>query len=555
MIRLLAHPGRTWGAALVVAFATLVPASSALAHSTLLSTEPARGTVVEHSPERVLLRFDEPVDTTLGSLAVFNGDGERVDSERITQPAPEQIAVAIDQELERGTYTVAWRAISADSDPINGAWVFHVQAEGPQPSGIAAQVLENNDFTVSAFFLGGRFLDFLLLLFCVGGIAALILALRMAAPEVRQRLLRYLRTFAIALAVVALLGIVFQGAAAGGLSLREAFTWDVASSVATDTRYGNMSLIRAGLALGIAVIAVLALRAGGRLSGPLAAVAVLFGLGMVVTPGFSGHATVEGPVAMVADAAHVQTAAVWVGGLLFVVAGLLFAGRERWALAASSVPRFSNMALVSVAILVAAGTLNGYLQIRAWRGLWDTEYGILLLIKVGIVLPLLAFGAYNNRYAVPRLRAETASPVAQRRFLRFTGVELVLMAAVVGVTAGLVNAPPAKTEVAMHEPVEQAVEIGPFMSHVTVMPGMPGNNEIHFEFEEGRPDEVLVSASLPARDIGPLRYTAERGMEPNSLVVEDANLPLAGDWRLRLEARRGEFELFTKNIVVPIEEE
>jgi hypothetical protein len=87
------------------------------------------------------------------------------------------------------------------------------------------------------------------------------------------------------------------------------------------------------------------------------------------------------------------------------------------------------------------------------------------------------------------------------------------------------------------------------------MPGMPGRNEIMFEFEGRRPDEVLVSASLPARDIGPLRYTAERGMERNMLVVEDANLPLPGEWRLRLEARRGEFELFTKNIVVPIEEE
>jgi copper transport protein len=540
---------------LVVTFATLVPASSALAHSTLLSTEPARGTVVEHSPERVLLRFDEPVDPTLGSLAVYDGEGQRVDSEEITQPRPEQIAVAIDRELERGTYTVAWRAISADSDPINGAWVFHVQAEGPQPSGVAAQVLESEDFTVSAFYLGGRFLDFLLVLFCIGGIAALVLALGAASPAVRQRLLRYLRTFAIALAVVALLGIVFQGAAAGGLSLREAFTWDVASSVAFDTRYGNMSLIRAALALGIAVIAVLALRAGGRLSGPLVAVSVVLALGMIVTPGFSGHATVEGPVALVADAAHVQAASLWVGGLLFVVAALIFAGRERWPLAANAVPRFSNMAVVSVAVLIVAGTVNGYLQVRAWRGLWETEYGVLLLIKIGLILPLLAFGAYNNRFAVPRLRAEIASVLEQRRFLRFAGAELVIMAAIVGVTAGLVNAPPANTEVQMHEPTTQEVEIGPFMSHVTVMPGMPGRNEIMFEFEGRRPDEVLVSASLPARDIGPLRYTAERGMERNMLVVEDANLPLAGEWRLRLEARRGEFELFTKNIVVPIEEE
>jgi hypothetical protein len=84
---------------------------------------------------------------------------------------------------------------------------------------------------------------------------------------------------------------------------------------------------------------------------------------------------------------------------------------------------------------------------------------------------------------------------------------------------------------------------------------MPGVNEIHLEFEDELPDEVRVSAALPEQDIGPLRFTAKRGMEPNALVVQDANLSLAGDWRLRIDARRGEFELFSETISVPIEEE
>ncbi len=155
-----------------------------------------------------------------------------------------------------------------------------------------------------------------------------------------------------------------------------------------------------------------------------------------------------------------------------MVLGLVLTrGGKRWELAATSVPRFSTMAVVSVAVLIVAGTLNGYLQVRAWRGLWETEYGILLLVKIGLVLPLLALGAYNNRYAVPRLRAQIASRFERRRFLRFAGVELVVMVAVVGVTAALVNAPPARTEVQMHEPAEMELELGPFMAHMEVMPG------------------------------------------------------------------------------------
>jgi copper transport protein len=554
MNRLPSRRGWLCWTALATTTAALAATAPASAHSTLVATEPSRNAVVEHAPDRVLLRFDEPVETQLGSIRVYDGDGDRVDAEQITRPTARSVAVAIEAELERGTYTVAWRVISADSDPINGAWVFHVQAPGQQPSGIAAQVLEGTDFSVSAFYLGGRFVDFLLLLFCVGGIAALVLALGAASTRVRQRLLRILTGFAVALAVVALLGIVFQGAAAGGLSLGQAFSWDVASSVA-ETRFGRLSLARAALAVTIAVLAWVALRAGGRISRPLAGAAILIGLGLIVTPGFSGHASVSGPVALIADAAHVQAAAVWVGGLAFLVAALRLSDDDRWPLAAASVPRFSMMAVVSVAILLVAGTVNGYLQVRAWRGLWDTDYGVLLLVKLGLVLPLLALGAYNNRYAVPRLRAQVASALEQRRFLRFASAELVIMAAIVGVTAGLVNAPPARTEVAMHGPYEQEVRLGPLMAHVTVMPAMPGANDIHLEFEDGPPDELRVAASLPAQNIGPLRYTAKRGAEPGALVVQAANLSLPGDWRLRIEARRGEFDLFTETISVPIEEE
>jgi copper transport protein len=547
--------GACWTAlALALIVAALVPAAPAVAHSTLVATEPRRDAIVEQSPDQVLLRFDERVETALGSIRVYDGAGKRVDAERLTRPAPESVAVAIDRELLRGTYTVAWRVISADSDPINGAWVFHVQARGAQPSGIAAQVLEGGDFTVSAVYLGGRFLDFLLLLLCVGGIAALAFALGAASLAVRRRLLMLLAGFASALAVVALLGIVFQGAAASGTSIRQALTWDVVSSVA-DTKFGRLSLARAAIASVIALLAVLVLRAGGRMSRPVTAGTILLGLGLVVTPGLSGHASVTGPIALVADAAHVQAAAVWVGGLGFVVAALALAHENRWPLAAQSVPRFSIMAVVSVAILVVAGTINGYLQIRAWRGLWETQYGVLLLVKLGLVIPLLALGAYNNRYAVPRLRAQIGSAIERRRFLRFAGGELVIMVAIVGVTAGLVNAPPARTEVAMHEPYEQEVRLGPFMSHLTVMPARAGANEIHLEFEGELPDELQVSASLPARGIGPLRYEAKRGMEAGALVVEAASLSLAGDWQLRIEARRGEFDLFTETISVPIEEE
>jgi copper transport protein len=604
---------------------TLSLAPAAWGHSVLVSTEPARDRIVEHSPDHVLMRFDEPVETALGSIAVYDGDGERVDAGEIMRPRPEEVSVAIDGRLERGTYTVAWRVISADSDPIKGAWVFHVKQPGPQPSGVAAQVLEDTPFVVSALYLGGRFLDFTLLLFCVGGAAALAIALRSASDRVRRRLFSILAAAAAGLTVIALIGLGLQGAAAGGAGLGEGFRWDSISSVA-ETRFGDFSLIRAGLAAALCVVALVARSqisppsaremaapasgvpaeavaespvtvgrhsgaAGARASavaerasrttgagrgpGPPSAaamdrasgggggggsaataatiLALLLAAGLVVTPGFSGHASVSGPVSVVADVAHVQAAAVWTGGLAFVVLALVLSRGKRWEVAATVVPRFSAMAVVSVAVLVVAGAINGYLQVRAWRGLWETEYGILLLIKVGLVLPLLALGAYNNRFAVPRLRARIASVVERRRFLRMAGAELAVMVAVVGVTAGLVNAPPARTEVEMHEASEIELRMGPFMAHMDVMPAQVGPNEIHLEFTKGRPDEVTVAAR--SKNIGPLRYKARRAMEPGTYVVKRANLSPGGDWELRIDVRRGEFDLFSDRVQITIDKE
>jgi copper transport protein len=558
MARLRARSRRSWLVLAAVLLVALATAQAASAHSVLIATEPANDSILETSPDHVLLRFDEGVESALGSIRVFDGDRERVDAEAISQPRFNEVTVELESDLPRGTYTVAWRVISADSDPINGAFVFHVEAPGSQPSGVAAQVLEDTPVLVSAVYTAGRFFDFALLLLCAGGVASLVLALGSARRELRHRLYGLLGVLAAALAGVALIGLPLQGAAASGFSLVDAFSWDVISAVA-DTRYGEASLIRAALAATLALVALALRSSEGRGELPLTGLAIVLVAGMIVTPSASGHASVSGPLSFVADIAHIQAAAVWTGGLAFLILGLACAGGDRWPLATRCVPRFSIMAMVSVGVLIIAGTINGYLQVRTWSALWETKYGLLLLGKIGLLLPLLALGAYNNRFAVPRLKAGLASLPERRRFLQAAGLELTLMVAVVGVTAVLVNAPPAKSEVEMHGPATAEVMVGDLEAHITVDPAMAGPNEIHLTFtgQGGEPPElaeVRVSATLASVGIGPLRYKAKEAAH-GEWAVPNARLTIPGDWQLRIEARRGEFELLTETISVSIEEE
>jgi copper transport protein len=558
----------------VAAAAAAVLVSSAFAHSVLLGTEPENDVVVQEAPTRVELRFNEPVEMSLGGIRVFDSEGNRVDADEVSPNGAPRVGVDIEGELERGTYTVAWRAISADSDPISGAFVFHVQERGVQPGGISVESLTGTSTAVDVFFTGGRFFDLALLLLSLGGAVVLVIALPTAPWHVRRRLYGVLAGLATALALVALLNIFFQGAAAGGIGILDAFRWNVFTTV-LETRFGEMMLVQAALAVTLALTAMALRHSESRDRRALTALTLVLGAGMALTPSFSGHASTAGTLAIVSDIAHVIAAALWTGGLGFLVVALVLARDDRWPLATRAVPRFSNLAVVSVATLLIAGVINGYLQVRTWSALWETEYGVLLLAKIALVVPLLGLGAYNNRYAVPRLKAGIASVLERRRFLTAAGVELAIMIAVVAVTAVLINAEPARTEAMMEgmamedgamedgamdaEAFESDVDLGEMMAHVVVDPAVPGENSIHLTFEQMDAEElteVSVAASLPSEEIGPLDFAAEPVQgQPGEYVVEGASLSLPGEWELRIEALMGEFDLLTETITVPIGEE
>ena len=320
--------------------------------------------------------------------------------------------------------------------------------------------------------------------------------------------------------------------------------WDVVSAV-LETRFGKVWTAQAGLAAAVALLALARRRE-----------AILPAAALVVTPALAGHASVSGTLAFIADVAHVAAAAAWTGTLAFVALALVLTKEGRWPLAAVVVPRFSTLAVGAVAVLLVAGIVSAYEQVRAWRGLWDTTYGLLLLGKVALVLPVLALGLYNNRYAVPRLRRQIASALEQRRFLRAVGVELALVVAIVGVTAFLVAEPPARASVAPRGPYATIAELGPLEANVVVDPATSGPNDIHVYLTDssGQPaevDELRVLATLPSKQIGPLRFEAQR-LAPGHFAVLGAQLALSGDWQVQFEARRGEFESFTQTVSIPI---
>jgi copper transport protein len=551
--------------ALAVALVALAAAPSAFAHAILQKSSPSNDTIVRQSPRTVSLRFNEAVETAFGSIRVYNCGGARVDSGKIGRPDERSVSIRLDRNLPRGTYTVTWRVISADAHPVAGAFVFHVKAA--DPSGSCAQVFgKGTPGDVNALFKFARALDFALILLVLGGATALALMLRSAAFELRARLYRILAGLAVGLVIAGILCIVLQGAVAGGFGLSEAFRWNTVDSV-LQTRFGKAFLFQLAFA---AVAAPVAFIAGQARNSALGAVTLAPAVCLLPTLSSAGHARTSGTIALVADLIHLAAASTWVGGLAFTILALLLAGDDRWPLAARAVPRFSLLAVISFVTLVAAGTVRGSEELvpsgtaarhwprTIWDGLWHTTYGQLLLAKIALVLPLLGLGAYNNRFAVPRLRKQVASVVEQGRFLRAAGAELLIMATIVGVTAVLVTEPPAKASVKPPKFFSTIAPVGSLEANLTVEPARTGPNLIHLYFftlagVPANTAEAKLSASLPSDNIGPLRIQLQR-IVPSHYTVTGAVFPQPGDWQVTIEARRGQFEALTQTITVPIRE-
>src|SRR5258708_5756454 len=93
-------------------------ADPASAHAALLKT----------TPTQVELTFSEGVLLSDDSVRVLSPDGRRADTGKPHAAAggAQTAAVALRSGLKDGTYTVAWKAVSADSHPVAGAFTFSI---------------------------------------------------------------------------------------------------------------------------------------------------------------------------------------------------------------------------------------------------------------------------------------------------------------------------------------------------------------------------------------------------------------------------------------------
>ncbi|MGP3952194.1 copper resistance CopC/CopD family protein [Streptomyces sp. 7N604] len=403
-----------------------VLAGSASAHAKVRATEPAQDAVLTNPPRQVSITFTEPMTLSDDSIRVFAPDGRRVDTGTTGHLAGDRATarVALGRDLPKGTFTVSWKATSADGHPIGEAFVFSVGK--PSPSSVELPDASPGKGVAGTLYDISRYVSCAGYALLVGTSAFLLLCRpRRAARHALRRLLQT-GWSALLLSTIALL--MLHAPYISGNGLGEAVDLSAIRNT-LDTRQGTALVTRLLLLPGaIAFLAVLAATSprqaaenaadqhsdttvgpsdgvGAPDAAPPGPRRALTGAGALLaatlagTWSAAGHAStgIQVALAVPVDALHLLAMAVWLGGLAAMLT-LMFRAPAAAGLGADIVSRFSRMAFAAVVILAVTGVYQSWRLIGSWDALLSTAYGTLLLVKVVGVGAMLAAAAYSRRW-------------------------------------------------------------------------------------------------------------------------------------------------------------
>jgi copper transport protein len=542
--------------------ATLAAPAAAWAHAALLKTVPVASRTVNKPPPEVRLTYSEPIEPRFAIVSVTDAAGQQVSSgSPHTAPGDPQTLVTPLRTVAEGWYLVFWRVISADGHPVRGAFTFAVGPNPGPPPQFRVPSLSETAHTPQL--LIARWLTFLSLFATIGLFVLRAVIARPVARRVSGTSLRPLSVaFFVALAAALVVIPVYVVLATAQFSLRSAFDLGSILPVANASSFGRdylqLELVLALFGVAAAIALVL-----DRPERPQRSVVELLSLwaalaaaaSTLVMPGLAGHAGQRSPrgLALPLDWLHLAAGAIWLGGLIGIVVFWLNVGREgRVAALSVVVPRFSNVAFVSVLALIGSGIGQSLLELPTLGSLWQTNYGKALVVKIILLFAALALAAVNLARTKPRLAAAgvrpSDGPGAALLLRRLVQGEILFVVGALFAAAVLTSLPPPASALARVKniaarvgpgPVSRVVTKGPYQVQVSINPNRAAvqNSFTVTVRKNGTPvpgAQVVTQFDMLDMEMGSQIYRF-RQTRPGTFTKSAPALVMVGHWALQFE--------------------
>lgn len=507
-----------------VCLLTLLPASQAAAHATLIASAPADGAVIAAAPPALALTFNEPVSALV--LKLIGPDGQ---AQALTSPngRNERLEIATPGNLARGTHALSWRVISLDGHPVGGMMVFSIG----EPSATAPQVRPQTDRAVAVSLWVAKLIAYAGLFIGIGG-TVFLAWVRHEPAAVRGSAL------AVASGLVGIgVAVGLQGADALGLPVTSFAGMDAWQAGLRTTFGATAAAAAAAFALSL-----VSLRAHRQAVARATSLVALIGAGVALA--LSGHASAASPETLMRPAVflHVVAVTFWIGALLPLWLRLRHpAGMPG---TAAALARFSRAIPWAVAVLIASGSVLAVVQVGTPHALVMTAYGQILSAKLVLVVLLLLLAAWN-RYRLTDA-ALTGDAGATRHLHRSIMAELAIVITVLGLVAGWRFTPPPRAlATAAQEPALLHIHTDKAMADIQFEPGYAGPIRVTIvvmngEFEELDAKEVQLTLENKAAGLEAISRPAVKGVDA-AWRVEQLTIPQPGRWDVRVDVLVDDF--------------
>ena len=242
---------------------------------------------------------------------------------------------------------------------------------------------------------------------------------------------------------------------------------------ATEIDLGQYLLMNLSGGLVISILSV----ASQRLTS--AALTAVVGFLWLVPIALTGHASGTANHAMAVNSLglHLLGVTIWVGGLIALVLV-----RHRVGANQMHVGRFSSLALFSFGLVFVSGLINAQVRIGLLEN-WVSEYGLLVALKLAAIAVLAFLGAAY------RIKLVAALPTKPQAFWGLVGVEVAIMAAAIGIAAGLSRTAP---------PLNPNDFVGTTPAEILTGEVLPPELTVATFFTQSKPDLLWLTVALTA---------------------------------------------------------
>jgi copper transport protein len=534
-----------------VGLALLAVAGGALGHAQFVSSDPPVNAVLPGAPSAVTLHVSE--EASSASIRVTNCTGDRVDVNSTLISSTDARAFSTDLNgLTPGVFTVAWSDTSAvDGHFYSSSFGFAVQDQnGTIPCGGPFAQPDTAVPPPSPFEVALRFAALATLACTAGAVGLAALAVDPAR--------RALKGQSAAKGAAALRLLFVWGAGQAGAFCAFTMGWSayalLTSPSAAVSPFVLSLLSRSAIAGVLAGTLALAPRLTGGLTNDFhlrALLMICLGLAAacIALTSTTSHAAASvawKPWGSLIDFTHLAAATFWVGSLIsLLLLRKLLPGEGSARLQRDVLERFSRVAFFAVGAVLTCGILLFLIQVGSLDRLFTTTYGLLLLGKISLFVPMAALGAHNHYRSIPRFSemADAALKTVARNVRAEAAMGLVVLLLAGALTAftpaAAVTAPPTAYILTQKSgDVQVDFQIAP-------PPAFPGLYTLVFQLwnaTTGPPNEVdagngtlhiaLVNSTLAAQDLD------LEGPHGNHYVIASQTFGQPGTWRIDLDILR-----------------